>query len=315
MSTKRLPVIDITDLDRDDTRHAIDAACRDWGFFQVVGHGIDEQLIEQIQEQMRAFFAQPLAAKREVVRTAENPWGFYDRELTKHTPDWKQVYDYGPPDGGVIEPQWPAALPQFRPVIEAYYEACTLLAQRMLRVIAINLGMPAASLDAYFQPEHTSFLRLNYYPKCPKPERPADLAMASSGYLGVNHHTDAGALTLLLQDDQPGLEVFHEGVWELVEPRRDALVVNIGDIVQVWSNDRYRAALHRALAHSDAERFSVPFFFNPAYSAEYAPLPSTIDARHPPRYRPINWREFRSRRAAGDYANYGEYVQISHYYR
>ncbi len=131
---------------------------------------------------------------------------------------------------------------------------------------------------------------------------------------GVNAHTDSGAVTVLLQDEQPGLEVFHEGAWYLVEPRADALVVNIGDIVQVWSNDRYRAALHRAFVHADVERFSVAFFLNPPYSADYAPLPSVIDARHPARYRSINWGEFRSRRTAGDYAHAGEYAQISQYY-
>jgi isopenicillin N synthase-like dioxygenase len=139
--------------------------------------------------------------------------------------------------------------------------------------------------------------------------------MAPTGYLGINHHTDAGALTLLLQDEQPGLEVFHDGAWKLVEPLPDALVVNIGDIVQVWSNDQYRAPLHRVLANADAERFSVPFFFNPAYSTVYAPLPSTVDTQRPPRYRPINWGEFRAHRAAGDYADAGEYHQISHYSR
>jgi len=90
-------------------------------------------------------------------------------------------------------------------------------------------------------------------------------------------------------------------------------VVNIGDIVQVWSNDRYRAALHRVLANADAERFSAPFFLNPAYGACYAPLPTTVDARHPPAYRSINWGEFRALRAAGDYADCGEEIQISHY--
>jgi len=99
----------------------------------------------------------------------------------------------------------------------------------------------------------------------------------------------------------------------MVEPMRDALVVSIGDVMQVWSNDRYIAPLHRVLANFSADRFSAPFFFNPAYSTNYAPLPSAVDARHPPRYRPINWREFRARRAAGDYAPAGEYAQISQY--
>ncbi len=315
MSAQHLPIIDISDPGTPDTVRAIGAACQEWGFFQAVGHGVDPQSIVRLQREMRAFFAQSVEAKHEILRTAGNPWGFYDRELTRHTPDWKQIYDVGPPDGGVIAPQWPAALPEFRPAIEKFYDACNEISLGILGAIALSLGVPARSLDACFRPEHTCFLRLNYYPRCPTPVRPPDLSVASAGHLGVNQHTDAGAVTLLLQDEQPGLEVFHDNAWQLVEPRNDALVVNIGDIVQVWSNDRYRAALHRAFVHPDAERFSVAFFLNPPYSAEYAPLPSTIDARHPARYRPINWGEFRSRRTSGDYANAGEYAQISQYYR
>jgi isopenicillin N synthase-like dioxygenase len=108
-------------------------------------------------------------------------------------------------------------------------------------------------------------------------------------------------------------EVYRDGNWFLVEPRPDALVINIGDIVQVWSNDRYQAALHRVVASDRADRLSAPFFFNPAYATDYAPVPTTVDDAHPPRYRPINWGEFRSRRAAGDYADYGDEVQIAHY--
>lgn len=297
-----LPVIDIAEAERLHVHKAIDAACREWGVFQVVGHGIDMRLISALRRQMRALFGAPLAEKSAIARTAENPWGFYDRELTRHTRDWKQVYDYGPADGGDIVPQWPAGLPAFKPIVRSFYEACDALSLRLLRVMARNLGMPAESLDAHFRPAHTSFLRLNYYPKCPSPDR----------YLGVNPHTDSGAVTLLLQE-RAGLEVLHRDAWWLVEPRSDALVVNLGDIMQVWSNDRYMAPLHRAFTNTAEDRFSAPFFFNPAYSTDYAPLPSAVDARHPPRYRPINWREFRSRRAAGDYANGGEYAQISQY--
>jgi isopenicillin N synthase-like dioxygenase len=315
MRNQTLPVIDIADLASEATRGAIDAACCDWGFFQVTGHGIDERTITALRREMRAFFAQPLEAKRAIVRTAENPWGFYDQELTRRTRDWKQIYDYGPADGGALRPQWPRALPGFRAAIQGFYDACDAVAIRLLHAIALNLGMSETALDGFFRPAHTSFLRLNYYPRCPSPERPDDTSVAKDGFLGVNHHTDSGVLTLLLQDEQPGLEVLHDGSWHLVEPRREALVVNIGDIVQVWSNDRYQAALHRGLVSADAERFSAPFFFNPAYSAAYAPLPSTVDERHPPNYRPILWQEFRARRAAGDYADHGEYAQISDYRR
>jgi isopenicillin N synthase-like dioxygenase len=313
VSTETLPVIDVADLRRAETQREIDAACRDWGFFQIVGHGIAERTLDSLRRQMRAFFALPTASKHAIMRTAENPWGFYDRELTRHTRDWKQVYDYGPTDGGAIVPQLPRELPRFPSAIARFYAECDALAFELVEVIAGNLGTPPGALDSCFRPDHTSFLRLNYYPPCPMPARPADLATAGAGHLGVNPHTDSGALTLLLQDDQPGLEVFHEREWHVVEPRRDALVVNIGDIVQVWSNDRYTAALHRALVSPNAERFSAPFFFNPAYRTWYAPLVSTVDAEHPARYRPIHWGEFRARRAAGDYANQGEYHSINHY--
>jgi len=313
VSANSLPVIDVSDLLRAGTQRAIDEACREWGFFQIVGHGIADRTLDALRRQMRAFFALPTPSKHAIMRTAENPWGFYDRELTKHTRDWKQIYDFGPADGGAIVPQMPRELPRFGSAIARFYAECDALAFELVEVIAGNLGTPPGALDSCFRPEHTSFLRLNYYPPCPLPARPADHGTVGAGHLGVNPHTDAGALTLLLQDDQPGLEVFHDGAWCLVEPRRDALVVNIGDIVQVWSNDRYTAALHRGLVAADAERFSAPFFFNPAYSTNYAPLPSVVDARNPPRYRAINWREFRAGRAAGDYADAGEYMEISRY--
>jgi isopenicillin N synthase-like dioxygenase len=207
-------------------------------------------------------------------------------------------------------------MPEFRSAVLDYYAECEALAFRLLIAVANNLGVASQCLLAGFLPEHSSFLRLNYYPTCPTPERPQGIATPSAGHLGLNHHTDAGALTLLLQDDQPGLEVYRDGEWHLVEPRPGALVVNIGDIVQVWSNDRYTAALHRVIANADAERFSIPYFMSPAYSARYAPLPTTFDGSDlsdPPRYRPINWGEFYRKRVAGDYANVGEEVQISHY--
>jgi uncharacterized peroxidase-related enzyme len=279
--TDGVPVIDIGRLSEPPALRAIDAACREWGFFQVTGHGVDAALCSDLFAAARAFFTLPDAAKRSISRTADNPWGYFDRELTKNTRDWKQVYDYGPAAGAAIKPQWPAALPGFEAAIRRYYAASNALARRLLGALAVNLGVPPAQLEQGFGEAHTSFVRLNYYPACPVPSAPSGLATPATGFLGVNHHTDAGALTLLLQDDVPGLEVFREGRWHLVEPRRRAVVVNIGDIVQVWSNDRYRAALHRVLANAERERYSAPFFFNPSYDTHYAPLATTIDAGAP----------------------------------
>ncbi len=313
MNVTRIPVINISRLERSETLRDLDCACRNWGAFQVLGHGVPAGVINTLQHAMREFFAQPPAEKRRIQRTRDNPWGFYDQELTRNTRDWKEIFDFGPADNGSLAPQWPTALPHFRPAVLAYYAACEVLAFRLLGAVAATLGAAEAALSRHFHHRHTSFVRLNYYPVCPRPEAPAEAVTPESGHLGLNQHTDAGALTILLQDRQPGLEVYRDGLWKLVEPIEGALVINLGDIIQVWSNDRYRAPLHRVLANDGASRYSAPFFFNPSYDSGYRPLPGTVDVRHPARYREINWGEFRRLRTLGDYGDYGEEIQISHF--
>ena len=166
------------------------------------------------------------------------------------------------------------------------------------------VGVIRPDLDEAFG-AHTSFLRLNYYPPCPDPASDASTFLPAQGELGISHHSDAGAITVLIQDGLPGLQVFHQGHWIDVASERGTVLVNIGDVVQVWSNDTYRAPLHRVLANSTYTRISIPYFLNPAYAYTYAPLSGT------PRYRPINWGEFRAGRAAGDYADAGPEIQIS----
>lgn len=307
MNSNSVPVIDINELSHPDTLAELDAACREWGFFQAINHGIPEGVIGKMLDETHAFFAQPIAIKRRISRTHDNPWGFFDRELTRNAKDLKQVFDFGPGDGEGIQAQWPQNMPEFRNAAHGYYRHSERLAYRLLAAISTNLGMSPGFLSRGFGSGHTSFLRLNYYPVSSTPSSSKD------GYLGVGQHTDAGALTLLLQDDQPGLEIFRNGAWHLVEPRSDALVINIGDIAQVWSNDRYFAALHRVIASAEKPRFSIPFFLSPAYRTNYSPVPTMVTDERPPRYKEINWGEFRKRRTDGDYADYGEEVQIEQY--
>jgi isopenicillin N synthase-like dioxygenase len=313
MNTMHVPVLDVSRLDDPGTLRALDKACREWGFVQVTAHGINAHLLGDLLAATRRFFALPAAEKRRISRSADNPWGFFDHELTKNTRDWKEIFDFGPPDGAAQRPQWPVGIPGFEATVRAYYDACTALAARLVDAIGVNLGMPAGHLREGFGKRQTSFVRLNCYPPCPVPARPDGVHTPDQGWLGVNHHTDSGALTVLLQDDQPGLEVFRDGRWHLIEPLAGAFVVNIGDMVQVWSNDRYPAALHRVLTNTHRPRYSAPFFYCPDYATDYAPLPGAVDTAHPPRYRTINWGEFRARRAAGDYADLGAEVQVTDY--
>jgi isopenicillin N synthase-like dioxygenase len=154
---------------------------------------------------------------------------------------------------------------------------------------------------------------LNYYPvKDPLEGRPG-VAPSNQAGLGVHHHTDAGALTVLLQDEVGGLQVHRDGFWHDIQPVEGAFVINTGDMMQVWSNDTYQAAIHRVLAMHSQDRYSIPFFYNPAAGTPVSPLPSVVTDDRPAHYSTINWSEFRGRRTDGDYADYGPEVQISQY--
>ncbi len=295
------------------TLAALDSACRNFGFFHISGHGIPQQLLDDTLAQMARFFALPSTRKRQILRSAENPWGFFDAELTKNNRDAKEILDIGPATqlDSTWTPQWPADMDGFRETMENFARAVHKVGLTLVEMLANNLGASPATLTKDFGDAHTSFLRLNYYPKCNNAAAPDAPTEPSSGAFGIHNHTDAGAVTVLLQDQVPGLQFLHNGAWRTLTPRAGALVVNIGDIVQVWSNDRYPAPEHRVLASSGSPRYSAPYFLNPSFDATYEPLPASIATNSPRRYRTINWGEFRAARAAGDFANYGNEIQIS----
>jgi isopenicillin N synthase-like dioxygenase len=318
------PVIDITGL-RESSAGALERVaqqliepCSTWGAFHVVGHGVSGTELARFDSAMRAFFDLPEAEKRTARRSRENARGWYDTELTKNRPDWKEVFDYGaelPPDqapghsDGVN--QWPAALePGLREVLLAHHRACEGVGRALLRALCVGLGAAPDRLDAHFS-GHSSFVRLNRYATCPDPAPPDAPDFPERGRLGVHHHTDAGALTVLYQDEVSGLQVHHGGRFVSLHPVPGAFTINLGDMLQVWSNDRLRSPLHRVLASAEHVRHSAPFFLNPAYEAVAAPLEELIAPSSPARYRPISWAHFRDQRSAGDYQDYGAEIQIA----
>lgn len=306
------------DLRKRDTVSRIAEACSEWGFFQVVNHGISGDLVAAMWQQTREFFALPATRKEAVLRTRNNPWGYYHNELTKNQRDKKEVFDYtvdGMDPVYSAENRWPDMGNTFRVTLCRYRDECTSLSLRILELMSEGLGLAASHLEPFFEPDHTGFVRLNYYPvEDPLADR-EDIEHKEKADMGVHHHTDAGALTVLLQDSVGGLQVYNNEAWYDVPPVDGALVVNTGDMMQVWSNDRYKAAIHRVRAMRTQERYSIPFFFNPAAEALVEPLPSVVSAGSPARYRPIHWANFRYKRTDGDFADYGDEVQISQYRR
>ena len=322
-----IPIIDLSPLDgatasRTPVIDAIAAAAHDWGFFHVTGHGVSIDLVDRVWVETHAFFGLPMDVKRILARTRENPRGYYDRELTKNRRDLKEVFDFAavphselPEDHvdnrGSVDGtnRWPPALPRFRPTMLEYVAGCERLGLRLLGVLGIGLGVDTDTLTPHFSPVHTGFARLNYYPLDDPLEPAAAATVTALGDMALHHHSDAGALTVLLQDDVGGLQVRTDNGWIDVTPLDGALVINVGDMMQIWSNDRYRAALHRVRPITNRARYSIPFFFNPAYETDVAPLVETLS--EPPRYRTVNWGHFRQARADGDYADYGHEIQIA----
>ena len=318
----QVPIIDVGEVFADSSSNAavraieqIADACRSWGFFQVVNHGISTAEIEAVWEQTHALFALPLEDKLAIVRNRENPWGFYNNELTKNQRDKKEVFDFTRPGVDPVYGQqnrWPARPAEFRPVMEAYLQSCTQLSLNLLEAFCLGLDLPAKFMHDDFADRHTGFVRLNYYP-VEDPLAGCDIEHQENADLGIHHHTDAGALTVLLQDEVSGLQVFRDGFWYDIPTVDGAMVINTGDMMQVWSNDIYQAAIHRVLAMQSRERYSIPFFFNPAADCKVTPLPSVSGADRPARYHPIVWGEFRGKRSDGDFADYGAEVQIAQY--
>jgi len=316
-----IPLIDLSPLSSGDAA-AVDAlaaevgaASREWGFFLVVGHGVPAETVARAAEAQRAFFALPAERKAAVRRSEAAPLGYYESEHTKNVRDWKEVFDLvarePPPPaaaaGGevVFENKWPEDLPGFREALEGYMEALEELALKLLELLGRSLDLRPGRLRGFFR-EPTTFFRLNHYPPCPSPE----LA------LGVGRHKDPGALTILYQDDVGGLDVRRrsDGEWARVKFVPGSFVINVGDTMQVWSNDRYESAEHRVSVNRNRARFSMPYFFNPATDAVVEPLEELVGDEDPPRYSAYSWGDFFRTKLSGNYKKLDvENLQIEHF--
>ena len=282
----------------------IAATCRDLGFFQIVGHDLDDEVADRAWEEAARFFDLPLEDKLAVRIRPGEAYGYAPflgerlaASLGDATPsDLKETFSSGPLDAPaatfeddssrfVYSPnRWPAALPSMRPAWERYYRAMAALAERLLGLMAIGLGLP----PAYFAPfvdQHTSALRALRYPALGgrAPDR---------GQLRAGAHTDYGTLTILRQDEGPGgLEVLAaDGRWVPVPPQHGAFVVNLGDALARWTNDRWRSTLHRVVVPADGGRTarqSMAFFHNANWDAVIECLPNCASEADPPRYRPV----------------------------
>ncbi len=308
-----VPTVDISD-PTSTSLQAIDAACREHGFFLLSGHGLDD-LISQTWVQTRRFFDADRSVRTSITRSQDNPLGYFDRELTKRKRDTKEVLDFIDPTQTLLDArnQWPDGLPDFKEVMVEFFDAFSILADRTLSLLHDALQLTAHSRSLTSCARTSSTVRLNHYPiGDPVPVNERD-GLADLGETALGYHTDPGVLTLLLQDNTGGLQTqARDGHWIDIAPIDGTIVVNLGDMMQAWTNDRYRAAIHRVVPMTTQRRFSIPYFSNPQRDAIIEPIPELCTAG--PRYRPIQWRSFMAARAYDNFTDLGtDDTQVSDY--
>lgn len=295
-----VPVIDIGPAwserleDRQAVAWEIHKACRDIGFFYVSNHGVDPGLVEAQFAWARRFFGLPVEEKLRLHMKQSRSFAGYEPLAgqtldTDSPPDLKESYYCGAelPDDhpyvlagirGYGGNQWPALLPGFREQMLAYYAAVRALGDKLMALMALSLALPEDYFAAmYAQPSGN--VRLIHYPP-----QPVDAAF---NQIGAGAHTDWGGITLLAQDDIGGLEVQNAaGKWIAAPPIPGTFVINLGDLIQRWTNDLYRSNMHRVRNGNAAgrDRYSVPFFFSPDHHARIECLPTCHGAENPPRH-------------------------------
>ncbi|XP_068648633.1 1-aminocyclopropane-1-carboxylate oxidase-like [Aristolochia californica] len=271
-----VPVIDFSKLDgpkRSEVLAQIASGCEEWGFFQLVNHGISEELLDRVKKVCSDCYklreegfkdSLPVQLLNDVLDGKKG-----DAQKQLKNIDWEDVFILQDDN------QWPSQPPEFKETMMEYRKELKKLAEKMMEIMDENLGLEKGYIKRAFcggeEPEHQAFFgtKVSHYPPCPHPEL----------VNGLRAHTDAGGVILLFQDDQVGgLQMLKDGEWIDVQPVPHAIVINTGDQIEVLSNGRYKSAWHSVMAMPSGNRRSIASFYNPSLKATIAPAPELVPA-------------------------------------
>jgi len=292
----RVDTLPVIDMSQEDAHWQIGAAARDIGFFYIINHGVPEALIADVYARAQEFFALPAARKAEIaIEQSACHRGYFvvggenlDPEKQK-AGDLKEGIKIGR-DLPLTHPRvvagvplhgpnlWPAGLPGWRETMQTYYDAMEALGRRMMQAFALALDLEPDFFDQYLGEPMTTLGPLHY---------PPQTGRITEAQIGAGAHTDYGCVTLLAQDETGGLQVrAKDGSWIEAPPVAGSFVVNIGDMMERWTNGVFTSTLHRVVNVSGRERFSLPFFFDPDYEAELVCLETCLAPGESPKFPP-----------------------------
>jgi isopenicillin N synthase-like dioxygenase len=304
-----IPVIDIGPFANGSVKQQeavaseVDRACSTLGFLIISGHRVPDGLIDEVRKVSLAYFDRPLEEKLKLRMPPDRYRGYISlgSEALSYSldeespPDFKESFSIGPTGaldddyhraakpGKFFAPNlWPEQPPGFRPAWEAYYGQMERVATELMRIFAVGLGMDKHFFDDKVDRHITNFSVL-HYPEQAKEPLP--------GQLRAGAHTDYGSLTILKPDNAPGgLQVLgKDGAWIDVPTLPGTLVVNLGDLMAEWTNDRWVSTLHRVVNPPrdkalGSRRLSMAFFHQPNYDAVIECLPTCASVDRPPRH-------------------------------
>ena len=308
-AVSNLPIIDLapfmTASTREDRMHvarAVRSACIDIGFFYVTGHSFTAEELNSVLTQGLGFFALPLDEKMKVLSPSVDMPGFVrtggldpEKNRDKVVDIKERLYltrelkpgEQARPDSRIGKTQWPSRdlLPSFEPILKTYIARLQRVTEALNHAFALSLDLPEDYFDAHYGRPDMS-LTMNFYP-------PVDPSKLKASQWSFSPHADYSAFTVLLQDQSGGLQARNSaGEWIDVIPKAGTLVVNVGNVLERWTNDVYRSTLHRALHIGREPRVSAAFFVYPDATTVVHCIDTCQSPGNPPRYEDVTTAEY-----------------------